>query len=489
MSHEDEHSAWVCYDCIGEDYLSNVVAKSGTSHLCSYCKEEGASLTLEDIANRVEVAFDQHYHRTPDQPDAWQMTMLADKESSYNWYRDGESTVDAIRNAIDSSEEIASDIQEILSDRHSNFHSYSCGKETEFCDDAHYEEKGVDDSVWWDGWRQLEESLRSEARFFNRGAVEFLNRIFGGIDKLPTKDGRPLLVKVGPEVDISKLFRARVFQSDEKLCEALARPDIHLGNPPPKLAAAGRMNARGISVFYAATDIATAIAEVRPPVGSQVAVARFTIKRELSILDLTALDSVYEGGSIFDEGWITRLERAKFLGRLSKVMAKPVMPDDEAFDYLVTQAISDFLSSENDPIFNGIMFPSVQTEGDGLNVVLFRNSATVETIDIPPNTKVDVRTGMFGDDGWDPDYKVIELTEVKSYGDIEKERNIGMNLMLECTPPYMTINPSLKVDVDGIVVCVIKKAHYEFSPFNVSRSRIEDRWSHHAERVIQGEDF
>lgn len=39
------------------------------------------------------------------------------------------------------------------------------------------------------------------------------------------------------------------------------------------------MNARGVSVFYGANDPTAAIAEVRPPVGSQVAVAQFEIIR------------------------------------------------------------------------------------------------------------------------------------------------------------------------------------------------------------------
>jgi hypothetical protein len=67
------------------------------------------------------------------------------------------------------------------------------------------------------------------------------------------------------------------------------RPDRHLGSPPSGAAAAGRMNARGISVFYGANDPRVALAEVRPPVGSRVAVARFEIIRPLRLLDLTAL--------------------------------------------------------------------------------------------------------------------------------------------------------------------------------------------------------
>ena len=53
-------------------------------------------------------------------------------------------------------------------------------------------------------------------------------------------------------------------------------------------AAAGRMNARGISVFYGANDPLVALSEVRPPVGARVAIARFEIIRPIKLLDLTA---------------------------------------------------------------------------------------------------------------------------------------------------------------------------------------------------------
>lgn len=34
---------------------------------------------------------------------------------------------------------------------------------------------------------------------------------------------------------------------------------------------------------------------------------------------------------------------------------RPVVPDDQAFDYLETQAIADFLATENEPGLNGII--------------------------------------------------------------------------------------------------------------------------------------
>jgi hypothetical protein len=194
----------------------------------------------------------------------------------------------------------------------------------------------------------------------------------------------------------SKQSIARVFQADKKLEEAIGRPDLHLGPPPAIVASAGRMNARGISVFYGANDPNVVIAEVRPPVGSQVAVARFEIVRPLRLLDLTALNEVRIKGSIFDPQFADRLEHAMFLRSLCQRITKPVMPDDEAFDYLPTQAVADFLATEAKIPLDGIIFPSVQAAGNALNIVLFHKAARVEMIDIPHGTEISSRTGRMG---------------------------------------------------------------------------------------------
>lgn len=98
-----------------------------------------------------------------------------------------------------------------------------------------------------------------------------------------------------------------------------------------------------------------------PPVGSRVMVGKFELLRPLRLLDVAALESVFVKGSIFDSGYIRRLEQAKFLERLSHRITMPVMPTDEASDYLITQAIADYLAAEVN--LDGIVYPSAQAGG------------------------------------------------------------------------------------------------------------------------------
>ena len=183
---------------------------------------------------------------------------------------------------------------------------------------------------------------------------------------------KPVVRNIGPENDITHLYRARAFQSDSKLKVALEFPDKELGPPPSEFATAGRMNSRGISVFYGSINSETALAEIRPPVGCKVAIACFELQRTLKVLDLSALTFTHAIGSIFDENYAHQLSRTMFLRKLSQRMTKPVMPDDEHAEYLATQVIAEFLASELK--FDGITFPSAQSEG-GLNVTLFHSAS------------------------------------------------------------------------------------------------------------------
>jgi hypothetical protein len=466
----------LCYQCIGEQYLKDEVQQKGQRGRCSYCSRSVQSYTIGAIADRVETAFEQHFRRTSDQPMAWQQSLLSDRESNYDWERDGEPVIWAIANAADILEHVAEDIQAILDEQYADFDAAAMGEESEFCSESYYEEKGSSDDVWQEEWCNFERSLKTEARFFSRIAAGHLASVFCGIDGMSATDGRPLVIDAGAQTNLSAIYRARVFQSEEMLKEAICRPDFHIGPPPAVLATAGRMNARGISVFYGATDPGVAIAEVRPPVGSQVAVARFEIIRPIRLLDLTALSAVAEVGSFFDPGWAARLERATFLRSLSQRIARPVMPDDEALEYLPTQAIADFLATENDPVLDGIFFPSVQATGDALNVVLFHKAARVEAMDIPKGADIEASTGLMSEDGWEVDYLVSE--SLPSNSSLKEEHEGGQlpGLDESVVSAWQAGNidlrdVTLRNDLESVKVHIVRWVQYQCDKHDVKRHR------------------
>ncbi len=279
----------ICNKCVDEEYLSHAIETTGVIQTCSYCSGSRHCITVEVLADRIETAFAEHFVRTHNEPDDWEEFLIRDPESNYIWTRSGYPVLDAIQGAARISTEAAEDVLEILQYRHTDIESAQMGEESEFGPDTYYEEKDSNDLPWQSEWRKFEEALKTEARYFSRSAAAHLDAIFGGIDQLRTFDGQQLVADAGPGTDLETLFRARVFQSESALIEAIGRPDLHVGPTPPRKATAGRMNARGISVFYGAKERSVALAEVRPPVGSDVVVAEFLIIRHLRLLNLPAL--------------------------------------------------------------------------------------------------------------------------------------------------------------------------------------------------------
>lgn len=476
---EDINKKRVGHDCIREPYLANIVEYEGDICECDYSGEEQPCITLEELADRIEAAFEDHFSRTAQEPDGYESAMMRDREIDYEWYREGQETKQAIADAAQVSEEIASDVQSILEDRHYSRHEAEVGEEGEFSEEAHYEEIMPKDERWHEEWNSFERSIKTEARFFSRTAASHLSRLFDQIDQMRTRDNRSLVVRAGPDTEISHLYRGRVFQNGDALERAMARPDLELSAPPAWAASAGRMNARGISVFYGATAPEIALAEVRPPVGSRVAVGRFEIIRPLVLMDLTALDDLHESGSIFDPSYASRLTRMMFLRTLCKRMARPVMPDDQELEYLPTQAIADYLSTESSVPLDGIFFPSVQIGGTGLNAVLFHKAARTEELDIPEGTKISASTYSIYGDGPEPDFTVIEkVPPVKEDEEIEEEHPWPFGLAMHDWTDWRNVDHrenTLRFDTDSLRIHEVGAIQISTSSHSVRRHHFEKR--------------
>ncbi|MDI7015479.1 RES domain-containing protein, partial [Klebsiella pneumoniae] len=89
--------------------------------------------------------------------------------------------------------------------------------------------------------------LRESNRFFNMDAMATFEEVFTYLHE----NHPSAFIDFEPNKPI---FRGRIFQSEDALEIALRMPESSFGPPPPELTPSGRMNARGISVFYGATS-------------------------------------------------------------------------------------------------------------------------------------------------------------------------------------------------------------------------------------------
>ena len=258
----------------------------------------------------------------------------------------------------------------------------------------------------------------------------------------------------------------------------MKRPDREIGPPPHKHATSGRMNANGISVFYGATDPDIALAEVRPPVGSKVLIGRFEFLRVVRLLNQNALRSVTITGSLFDMSYKRTLERVEFLKWLSNRITLPVMPDDERFEYLATQAVADFLASSVQLRLDGILYPSVQGGDDHFNIVLFHKSSRVQSFDIPEGTEINAKLyeHYSDDDGLYPWVFEDVPANTSQLGDPSDSANSVDKLMPRLRPlkpedfDEDIREPTLRLDPAQLKIHLVKAVRFE-TKHTVHRTR------------------
>lgn len=169
----------------------------------------------------------------------------------------------------------------------------------------------------------------------------------------------------------TKLHRARTERDSRKLeRDARDSPETQLGPAPEDRASAGRMNAQGVPMFYAAFDAETACAEVasHSPYDEVVA-GTFVVQQPLRVLDLTQSLPIR---SVFDDSPpVEGEDRLASLGYYVQRITQPVILDgNHPVDYAPTQVLTDAFRYWAVPRIDGIVYPSLVSKG-GKNVVLF----------------------------------------------------------------------------------------------------------------------
>jgi len=469
----------VCYSCIGDEYVSASIERHGKRRTCSECSDKLKTFLLSEITSIVDGGFQTHFQRTSADPNGFEVMMIKDKELEYDWYREGEAANDLIAYELSVSQEIADDIHLILSHQYFDFEAAKSGDETEYGDDVLYEEKAISDNgLYWE-WRQFEKTVLNEARFFSEGAKEFLDSVFENLTELKTRDNKPIVQSIDPEEAPVSFYRGRVFHHDKNIENALERPDKNIGPPPSKLAAAGRMNPRNISVFYGATHPKIALSELRPSVGSTVVMGEFEVLRPLKLLNLKRLQKVFTTGSIFDPDYTVKLGKTHFLKSLVTIMTRPTNPNNSDAEYLPTQLIADYLANANTASIDGILYPSSQTKKSGMNVVLFRSASKVEEIEIPEGTEIRTRMWEDYEDGSERSYSVLEWVPTKA--DDEKTEDdgdfFGLNLTRYFDPNGDSREDTLRIKKDHVQVHIIEATKIKTDKYSVRRNRYDKKKS------------
>ncbi|WP_431104579.1 RES family NAD+ phosphorylase [Roseateles noduli] len=362
LERERQEPMWVCQDCLGDSMLKKLGARTQEPHLCEACGQEKTNfLEPSRLAAFIGKYLPMHF------------------EVDFGLYPGYEqSLAQIVQRAIGcASKEVCEAVARCLerpSDDEEGFfwpgQTYS--RRGNPFDDQEHERWYVTGE-----WHSIARDLMHGQRFFNPRAQRFFESLVGAALGARRSEGsdESAISTMLPEG--TYFYRARAASSRKEVEEFTEKPAEKLGAPPLDRAANNRMSASGIPLLYVAKDIETSIAEIRPSIGDLVVVGRFRSTKTLTFFDFNVLGHRlhHEPLSFFEHDYEKRDHHRILLEYLHDEIARPTRFGD--VDYVMTQALAEFIRFNKPNAFDGISFRSVQNKG-GVNYVLFDRHSHAE---------------------------------------------------------------------------------------------------------------
>lgn len=246
----------------------------------------------------------------------------------------------------------------------------------------------------WRSYQNFARRVRRERRFvWDQEVTAFLDTVVATIRERDRKISKG-----------SFLYRAQhgVVYHEEKEGFAIWAHGRERMKPLSDRAKEGRANPAGISMLYLASAELTAVAEVRPWVGSELSVAQFRIARDLRVIDLslghgqTSLQHVLFS-ELLGERPVSREKKEEAVWiDIDNAFSRPVTRSDATADYVPTQILAELFCAKG---YDGLVYRS-QFGESGYNIGLFDVGAA-EAISASPYqvTGIDVKYEEIGS-GW-----------------------------------------------------------------------------------------
>lgn len=166
----------------------------------------------------------------------------------------------------------------------------------------------------------------------------------------------------------TEIYRARIVKDADEREKIISDSEKQLGAPPEKNSQNNRMSPSGISFLYAAESSDTAIAEVHPYKGDEVAVGTFVLDKDLRFFDFSLLPNTYlSPPNLLTHPKTDMLYRDRHIIKfLQDLIAKPFRATDTS--YIETQVFAEVIRNHHHK-YDGLIFNSTQT--DNKNIIIF----------------------------------------------------------------------------------------------------------------------
>lgn len=375
MMQEDEDRGYylsnnqlVCSNCIDEYGIKSFIEENASNSECSYCQENGSNtkscnidLVVEYILNCVRSEWgDPNNEGLPyeTREGGWQGSVCDTWDLLSNLgvdVREGE-----IFNHI---------VTSIQNEQWCKRNPYSL----------------TTDRTLMYGWTDFCKFVINTSRYFflntrnndydvdqhdEMDPVKILDALGAIVKKLD-------LIQTIPVTTVLK--RVRIVDMDTSLSSAR-----DLGSPPRQFCKmANRMSPAGISMFYGAFDVDTAIKETyeeEKVVTKKAICGNFNSTRPLTVIDLS---KNFHIPSIFDQHEREHRDYIKFLIDFITDFTKPIERADRAhIDYVPTQIVTEYfrhiLPEKGNITIDGVIYPSSKNEGHQAIVIFADSKQCVE---------------------------------------------------------------------------------------------------------------
>lgn len=444
MTRDYDSDNWVCKHCVGDVFLKAEFDGEEVA-TCEYCKKTAECMSLSDLAKRIDDVYRSYFVEGEEYP-------VFHAGSDKPWYQmRGDTPTEIIAEIVQCDEPLADHIVTLLSNEEA-YDVHKDGATAMYDDTCCYKLRrllSIEEELVWDDFT---ERIKHDTRFFSERLLASLDELLGNLGELELENHERLLRKIAPGSAEGSFVRARRADSKDVRLAVTRDPARHLGTPPPDTAAAGRMNPAGIPVFYGADSEETCIAELRPLVGSRVLTGRFEITRPFQVLDLTALGNAGAWFSVFDPHYDRKTTRVQFLQQFQDKIVRPILPDDEALEYLSTQALAEYFRDHYSPTIDAIFYRSVQSGTIGTNIAVLGTAANVDMPDLEAPK-----------DGVEAEISEIETDDSYTIGPFRYAR---MRSAFGDAPNTPRVN-GLRFVPDSLRLHVIESASYSTAPMSV----------------------
>ncbi|SRR6266849_5675962 len=200
----------ICWKCISDKYLSEIVKKDGEELECSACGKELEAFTIDRLGEVIEPIMREHFRLGEE-------IRVSDEGDHDYWERRGDPLSYWVQEVLGECHGLEDDIvKAVVAAEHVD----SRDGDVPFFDDAEdYVENPVSPREYHSEWNSVVQELKYRRRFFSSSAKALFDKLFKSVHETQMRllevnkhEGFVWILPKG-----SELFRARICNSDSVL--------------------------------------------------------------------------------------------------------------------------------------------------------------------------------------------------------------------------------------------------------------------------------